>query len=144
MAIKVLTPIGTDGGITEELYIRISNYQINKQGSANFQLQLCLKEEDSKLNNMLPPIGGNFVRNTQIGDNLYIPLIKEVTVTRTGTRLVPIVDGGEAKSEEYSYTETQMVPDLSPLADTNLFTFAYSTLKAKIKGLFPAAKIVDC
>lgn len=161
MALKVLTPIGTDGGITEQLYIRISNYQFNKFGSASFNLQLFLKEEDSKHASMMP-FQGN-VRNNQIGEILYVPLQKEVVVTKTGVRPTVkevvhereiAVDGAEPiieefttyepSTEEYTWEEKTSVPDLSSLVGVDIFTFGYAKLKEKLEGLFPNVEILDC
>jgi hypothetical protein len=105
----------------------------------------------------------NTARNVAIGENLYVPLTKEVVVTKTGTRpsmkeLTKERDvstaGGEStvekytvmepSQEEYTYEEKTTVPDLSPLTDVDIFTFAYGELAKKLKVIFPGAKIVDC
>jgi hypothetical protein len=55
MAIKITAQIGTDLGITSEAYLRITNYQIQKGGFANFQTQLFLNEEAATSTSALYP-----------------------------------------------------------------------------------------
>ena len=47
MALKITTQIGTDKGITAEAYVRITNYQLNKFGSASFQIEIFQSEADA-------------------------------------------------------------------------------------------------
>lgn len=162
MGLLVKTQIGTDQGITDSLYIRIANYQINKQGSANFQLQLFMSKADATSQPGAMYMMGNTARNNAIGDSLNVPLTKEVSITRTGTRpasrevkheVVTTIDGVSTTSEtigweqyqeDYTWEEKTQVADLSPLVGVDIFTFAYGKLKEKLEGLFPGVEVVDC
>jgi len=161
MALKITAQIGTDKGITSEAYVRIADYQISKHGSANFRIELFQTQEDSvSTNNMysIPSIGGGQARNQQIGDNLWVPLTKEVESTRTvqknvelttpavldedGNVITPAIRNFEMQDVEETYTAT--VPDLTPLEDGTIFAFAYGKLKEKLVTLFGAENVVDC
>lgn len=167
MALKITKSIGTDKGITNEAYVRISDYQISKGGIANFRIQLFLNQsEATPIDNNMFSYEQNIARNQQIGDYLSIPLNKEVekTLTRkvfravetevTRTRTVVAEDGTES-TEEYTatefvntevdedYTVTVTVPDLSSAEGVDIFAFGYGHLKAKLVSLFTAAKVED-
>lgn len=168
MALKITTQIGTDKGITSEAYVRISDYQISKYGSASFRLELFQSQEDSIYTVNQPMMGGGTARNQQIGENLYIALTKEVEETVTVKRMVPIeveytedvlgapdADGNsttttvtktrvDMQEQDVEETITKTVPDLSTAESANVFEFGYGHLKAKLEGLFGADNIVDC
>lgn len=99
MALKITAQIGTDQGITNEAYVRIMSYQINKIGNAYFSIQLFKSEEDATEVSASGPLGivGPVARNAQIGDGLVVPMTKVITVTQTVKRSVP---------EEQEVTET--------------------------------------
>ena len=88
MALKINTQIGTDRGITSEAYVRIANYSIAKTGSAHFQLQLFLNKEEAVAINPQSPYMSSAV-NQQIGNNLYVSLLKEVATDVIQTRSMP-------------------------------------------------------
>lgn len=159
MAIKILAPIGTDRGITNEAYVRIADYQVSKYGSASFRIELFQAQADSVSTGMYPmPVGNGMARNQQIGDNLWVALTKEVEATRTVQRNVEVVTEAVLDSEgevitpasrtwemqdvEETYTAT--VPDLTALEDETIFEFAYGKLKVKLADLFGAGNVVDC
>jgi hypothetical protein len=168
MALKITTQIGTDQGITSEAYVRITNYELNKFGSASFRIELFQSEEEIVAGAEFGMRSyGNTARNQQIGEYLYVALTKEVeeTITRTRTIQVPVVtqneettvdvDGNpvtsivdvtnyEMQEEEYEETITKVVPDLSSAEEVDIFAFGYSHLKAKLVGLFGEANVVDC
>lgn len=168
MALKITKSIGTDKGITNEAYVRIADYQISKNGHANFRIQLFMSEaEAAPIPSSLGPMGGDQARNQQIGEYLSIPLTKEVEETKTRkvirsvetevTRTRPVVaEDGTESTEEYTatemvptevdeeYTVTNTVPDLSSAEGVDIFAFGYSHLKAKLVSLFTAAKVEDC
>ncbi len=65
MAIKVTTQIGTSGGITNQAYIRIGLYSIDKINSiVRFNLEIYNQESDKSNKD-------NMVTNKQIGSFVY-------------------------------------------------------------------------
>jgi len=172
MALKITSEIGTDQGITKQAYVRIVNYNINKTGNANFALQIFNSEAEATALSVGATLAGSFqngiAKNVQIGDNFNVALTKEVTESITVQRpvptevevteevLIPGVDGAESTTETVTKTIIQsvmtdvqesrvsVVPDLSPLAEIDIFTFAYGKLKEKLELAFGKGKVVDC
>jgi len=171
MALKITAQIGTDQGITSEAYVRIMTYQINKSGNAYFNIQLLKSEEDAIEVSASGPlaIAGQTARNAQIGDNLFVPMTKVITVTQTVKRSVPeeqqvtetitvppAEEGGEPTTQTVTRTQTvfvekdveesieKTVPDLSAAEGIDIFEFGYSKLKEKLVGLFGEESVVDC
>jgi len=165
MALKITTQIGTDKGITSEAYVRISDYRISKYGNADFRVELYMSENDiSELGRNPSPTMGT-ARNQQIGENLYIPMTKEVSNTTTVKQMVPVqvekefaigsndADGNpimetrmvtEMQEQDVEQTTVSIVPDMSQAEDVDIFAFGYGKLKAKLQGLFGEANVVDC
>lgn len=173
MALKITTQIGTDLGITSEAYVRITDYQISKQGSANFRIEIYQSQADMPTTTSVypTPVLGNVrstARNQQIGDNLYLSLTKEVEQVIVVRKLVPIeveedvttegpldesgnpttiiskVTRTQMQEQDVEETVKRIVPDLSTAEDIDIFKFGYSHLKTKLEGLFGAENIVDC
>lgn len=173
MALKILSPLGTDRGITSEAYVRIADYQISKYGSANFRIELFQSQDDSvSVSGGLPGMGGGFAsggpaRNQQIGENLYVPLTAQVEETTSVARMVPVevefteeVDGVdeegnptsttvtrtrvEMQEQMVDQTYTKTVADLSSAEGVDVFAFGYGHLRTKLEGLFGADNVVDC
>ena len=154
MAIKILTPIGTDYGIAQEAYVRIKEYNISKTGAINLQLEIFLSEEDFKK-------GSTPVRNRMIGDSLVLDLGHDEIVTETktimatpgsdtppptneeGLTIMPSVIA-EPVAETLTITTTVRVIDLSYLEQNSIFLFGYSKLKEKLVTLFNEDDIIDC
>lgn len=167
MALKITKSIGTDKGITNEAYVRIADYQISKNGYANFRIQLFMNAADAASSEPMMAMDGKIARNQEVGEYLSVQLTKEVeeTLTRkvikqvetevTKTRTITAEDGTETE-ETYTvmemvptevdeeYTMTKTVPDLSSAEGVDIFAFGYSHLKAKLAAAFTAAKVVDC
>jgi len=143
MALKITTQIGTDKGITSEAYVRISNYQLSKFGSASFQIEIYQSEEDSVSSLAATPgiIAGQ-ARNQQIGDTIYVQLTRQEE--RTTSYPTPGVDADGNPLPDRVETITVSVPDLSSAEGIDIFAFGYSHLKAKLVGLFGAENVVDC
>ena len=142
MALKITTQIGTDKGITSEAYVRIFDYQISKNGSANFRIELFQNEEDSVINGDYPGMNTSIARNQQIGENLYIYLnnqIEEQVLYPT-----PGLDEDGNPFTNRVETIIKTIPDLSSAQGIDIFTFGYSHLKAKLVDLFGAENVVDC
>lgn len=155
MAIKITKQIGTDLGITDEAYLRIVNYNIQKGGFAQFQTQLFLNEEAATEQSGLYPTpaatGGQIARNQQIGDYLSVDLRvpSESIVYRTVNMPSQSVDA--SGSITYTNVETQvsesvtvMVPDLTQAEASNIFEFGYNKLKEKIDTVLGTGSYVDC
>lgn len=167
MALKITKKIGTDQGITSEAYVRIVNYNINKNGIANFALQTFLTEADapSVFSNTPGAIGS--VRNNAIGDTFQTFLQKEVeekyTVMTPVAKEVEVeqvisitdVEGNPSTEtviqkvmqtvlEEVEQTRVALVPDLSLLAGQDIFQYAYGKLKEKLVAEFGATYVKDC
>lgn len=169
MALKITTQIGTDKGITSEAYVRIADYQISKSGSGNFRIEIYQSQADvpSATGSMSGSMVGS-ARNQQIGDNLWVPLTKEIDVVVTENRLVPVevqnevqvpgpldedgnpttvtqtVTSTEMQMQDVEVTVKRIVPDLSSAEDVDIFAFGYGKLKAKLVELFGANNVVDC
>jgi hypothetical protein len=154
MAIKITKQIGTDLGITNEAYLRITNYNVQKGGFANFQTQLFLDTEAATSSSNLyptPGMGGSIARNQQIGDNLNVDLrvASQSIVYRTVS--MPSQSIGESGSITYTNVETQvsesvtvMVPDFTQVEEANIFEFGYAKLKEKVDEVFGTGSYIDC
>lgn len=125
MAIKITSQIGTDKGITKEAYVRISEYQLSKYGSANFTIELYNSKEDADKVD-LKQFNSYLAKNSQIGDSLDVSLKKEVEVEIDGKVIV------------------QLVPDLSSAVGRDIFFFGYSHLKQKLIDIFGKSNVIDC
>jgi len=143
MALKITSQIGTDKGITSEAYVRISNYQLSKFGSANFQVEIFQSEEDATpAATAMPGMMAGQARNQQIGDNLYVPLTQQVEETISVPQYGNDEEGNPLPNVDQVITKT--VPDLSSAEGVDIFAFGYSHLKAKLVDLFGEENILDC
>ena len=143
MALKITSQIGTDKGITSEAYVRISNYQLSKFGSANFQVEIFQSEEDATpAATAMPGMTAGQARNQQIGDSLFVSLTQQVEETISVPQLGVDEDGNALPNVDQVITKT--VPDLSSAEGVDIFAFGYSHLKAKLVDLFGEDNIVDC
>ena len=170
MALKIQNEIGCDQGITDQAYIRINTYNIDKvNGNIDIHYSAYFNEEASKSMNIIDrPImnrGLNQpIRNNKIGDSLNIPLKKEVVQSVTTMQMQPVqkevisniettIDGVtttekkttmETVMEEVAVTNEvkTMVADMTLLDDVNVFAFCYDKLKQKL--LIDFNDIVDC
>jgi hypothetical protein len=143
MALKITSQIGTDKGITSEAYVRILNYQLSKFGSANFNLEIFLSEEDATLvGGSMPGMMAGQARNQQIGDAIYVQLTKQVEETISVPQPGLDIEGNPLPNVDQVITKT--VPDLSSAEGVDIFAFGYSHLKAKLVDLFGEENIVDC
>lgn len=165
MALKITSQIGTDKGITSEAYVRISDYRISKYGNAEFRIELYMSQDDipGSVTNTSPTLG--IAHNQQIGENLYVPMTKEISNTITVKQMIPVQverefptgsndeDGNpiietrmvtENQEQDVEQTVINIVPDMSQAEDIDIFAFGYGKLKAKLQGLFGEANVVDC
>lgn len=170
MALKITSEIGTDQGITNEAYVRIVNYNINKAGTANFALQLFNSEAAATASIFVnaPVTGAAVARNAQIGDTFTVQLTKEIASTQVVTKSIPTevevteevitpgAEGQEPTTELVTKTVIQsvlteveeptvkIVPDLSSLEGVDIFTFGYGKLKTRLEELFGEGNVVNC
>jgi hypothetical protein len=171
MALKILSQIGTDQGITSEAYLRIVNYSLSKQFcNADFKLQLFMSEADAKpAFKAMPYNPSNPEAKCQlIGDNLMVSFHKEIEVESECSKMVPkevekeetitITDPvtGESTTttntvivtemveEKYPCTQKVWVCDLTPVEGIDIFQLGYSKLKEKMIGIFGEDNVVDC
>jgi len=153
MAIKITKQIGTDLGITNEAYLRIVNYNIQKGGYANFQTQLFLNASDAtgSQSYLYPGMGGQTARNQQIGDHLNVDLRvpSESIVYRTITVPSQSVDASGSVTyvnveQQISESVTVMIPDFSQVEEANIFEFGYAKLKEKVAEVFGTGSYQDC
>lgn len=143
MALKITTQIGTDKGITSNAYVRISNYQLSKYGSANFQIELYQSEEDvPSQSGPYTPMTTGIARNQQIGEYISIQLTAQ-TERQVSYPVIGVDADGNALPDRVE-TITVSVPDLSSAEGVDIFAFGYSHLKAKLVDLFGEDNIVDC
>lgn len=139
MALKITTQVGTDKGITSEAYILISEYKILKYGLASFKIEIYQSEAEKNASNSVSILNDNKVKNQQIGTDLFVPLLKNISQTTSITNVN--TSGEEIITEEVIIVQ---VPDLSIANEVNIFTFGYSHLKAKLVDLFGEDNVVDC
>lgn len=144
MALKITTQIGTDKGITSEAYVRISDYQISKNGSAYFKIELFQNQEES-IPTQNSPLSNGYLssKNTAIGESLYVSLTNTITTNETVTHPTMNADGESIETTEVREI-TKVIPDLSSAQGVDIFTFGYTHLKAKLVDLFGAQNVVDC
>jgi hypothetical protein len=151
MAIKILTQIGTDSGITSEAYVRIHEYNISKSGAVNLQLEIYLSEDLR-----------NPVKNKSIGDSLVFDLSHNEIITEnkiiSATKgefspIPPINKEGltvmpeginELEENEVTIERIVKVIDLSELESKNIFEFGYEKLKSYLSLIYGKENIVDC
>lgn len=157
MGIKITKQIGTDRGITSEAYIRIVDYNFNKQGQANFRTELFLNKDVSKV-----PFG-NQANNTEIGSNFTMTFVKDAEITTTTKRMAEVEkdvlvpnatdDTGNPiesyvkqkfmEEQDVEETRTVKVPDMEQLAGKDIFEIGYKGLKEKLVQLFQEKYITD-
>jgi hypothetical protein len=151
MAVKIMVPVGTDLGITNEAYVRIADYNLSKNGGgANFRLEIFQSQEDVQASPGASMSMGRTARNQQIGETLYVSFWKTIETEVTKTRpTIPTMgtsgeSGSEPTMEEYQETVITSEIDFSAAEATNIFAFGYSELKKKLKTLFGDSNVVDC
>jgi hypothetical protein len=123
MALKITTQLSTDSGLTSEAYVRIVNYSLNKNGSAEFRLQLFKSQEDAATFSArsISAETHELCRNKEIGE--IDSNIKDETVIKTVKKTVP---------------------DFSKLVGVDIFTVGYNALKTKLVELYGQQNIVNC
>jgi hypothetical protein len=170
MALTITKQINTDAGDTSSAYIRIVNYSINKNGFAEFKLQLFKSKEDALKSTLMPGSIGSIdpCHNAEIGEGIMISLMKEVDQTILSKKLIqtevleevttmgPLDENGNSTTivstvpriqitdQEVETIVKRMVPDLSSLQGVDVFTVGYDYLRIKLGELYGIENIKDC
>ena len=156
MGLSIKTQIGTLDGLTSKAYVRIVNYNISKQGYANFTLETFMSKEDSIIGFSAesPSMIKRPTQSNQIGTDFRVSLTKEVSkvilVPGVVSREVSYTNAeGEVITETKDFNEmveqttTEQFPYINQLEDVSIFTFAYGKLKEKLQNEFGATKVID-
>jgi hypothetical protein len=143
MGLKINTTIGTDQGITSEGYVRITNYNINKNGNLDFRIELFISQDES---NILSDVN-NYRRvvpalNNEVGTMLSFRLTKVITTNKVIKKIIDDITG-EYIDTEVDEDSVEIKADLSLLNDVSIFTYAYAKLKEKLELSF-GDNIADC
>jgi hypothetical protein len=141
MGLKINTTIGTDQGITSEGYVRITNYNINKNGNLDFRIELFISQDES---NILSDVN-NYRRvvpalNNEVGTMLSFRLTKKNNNNKVIKKIIDDITGEYIDVDEDS---VEIKADLSLLNDVSIFTYAYAKLKEKLELSF-GDNIADC
>jgi hypothetical protein len=136
MGLKINTTIGTDQGITSEGYVRITNYNINKNGNLDFRIELFISQDES---NILSDVN-NYRRvvpalNNEVGTMLSFRLTKVITTNKVIKKIIDDITG-EYIDTEVDEDSVEIKADLSLLNDVSIFTYAYAKLKEKLELSF--------
>ena len=141
MAIKIAAQIGTSQGITDEAYVRIYRYVVDRnKGALELYVSVFKDEETARLletnisNRMGAPIQERFLAKVDA-----IPHWHSIPMTASITE---VIDGR-------SYQKT--VADFSSLQGADIFAQAYPLLKAKLAEdlkdrnvISSASELEDC
>jgi hypothetical protein len=146
MALKITTQLSTDSGLTSEAYVRIVNYSLNKNGSAEFRLQLFKSQEDAATFSArsISAETHELCRNKEIGEILHVFFLKEVDETVITTQEAPVAIDSNTKDETIIKTIKKTVPDFSKLVGVDIFTVGYNALKTKLVELYGQQNVVNC
>jgi methyl coenzyme M reductase subunit C-like uncharacterized protein (methanogenesis marker protein 7) len=136
MAFKINKAIGTDAGIITGAYVRISGYEIKKNGKVNFALDLFESKDATVLDlAYIPDIHPNKLQSKEVGLSLEVDMTHRVTYTKTITKQV---DGVDTEMEEEF---TKKVADLSVFESRTIFEVGYEKLGEKLSATFGAENI---
>lgn len=136
MAFKINKAIGTDAGIIIGAYVRISSYEINKNGRVNFIIDVFENKEASTTDSMhLPAINSNKLQSREIGLSLELDMTTRVKYKKMVTKQV---DGVDTELEEEF---VKKVADISVFEDRTIFDVGYEKLGEKLSGLYGAENI---
>lgn len=136
MAFKINKAIGTDAGIITGAYVRISSYEINKNGRVNFILDVFENKDASVIESpQLPTVHPNKLQSKEIGLCLELDMSEKVKYTKTITKQV---DGVDTEMEEEF---TKKVSDISVFENRTIFDVGYEKLGEKLSALYGAENI---
>lgn len=136
MAFQINTPIGTNEGIVTGAYVRISGYNINKNGDVVFIIDIFKDKDSTEVEtSYVPVIHPNKIQSKEIGISLDVKMTKRITYTKIITKQV---DGVDTEMEE---TFTKTVSDLSAFETKTIFEVGYEKLGEKLTALYGAENI---
>jgi len=131
MAFKINIPIGTNEGIVTGAYVRISGYDVNKNGNVVFVIDVFKDEDSSKHDTAyIPVIHPNKLQSKEIGISLDVKMTKRIQYTKMITKQV---DGIDTQMEETFYKN---VSDLSIFEAKSIFEVGYEKLGEKLASLY--------
>ena len=131
MAFKINTPIGTNEGIVTGAYVRISGYDVNKNGNVVFIIDI-FKDKESSMHETayIPVIHPNKLQSKEIGISLDVKMTKRIQYTKMITKQV---DGVDTEMEEEF---TKKVADISTFESKTIFEVGYEKLGEKLSALY--------
>jgi hypothetical protein len=160
MALKITKQIGTNQGITNEAYVRIEQYNVDKaNGNLNINTSMYLNETTavsaSKTEYNVwnsPMMGMSTAQNVNYPTSYSFPLTSSVTTTELtytpSYSVEPPVSGSAGIVTTIMITGsmdvTKYLIDLSSIHDNNIFAVAYPLLKTQLEAIAGSGKVVDC
>lgn len=136
MAFKINKAIGTDAGIVKGAYVRISGYEIKKNGKVNFVLDLFESKDATVLDlPYIPEIHPNKLQSKEVGLSLEVDMTYRVKYTKTITKQV---DGIDTEMEEEF---TKKIVDISVFENKTIFEVGYEKLGEKLATTFGSENI---
>lgn len=171
MGLLINTQIGTDRGITDEGYIRIESFEMDRRkGDMIVRTKLFLSET-AALDSATPKYDelgagmneGDFARNINIPEYFRFPMTSSAIFTRSldidveasesYEEEVPTLDGsGSEVITKWRYFMTMSadiqeysasVVDFSPITGSTVYEFAYPLIKYHLEQQFGEGSIVD-
>lgn len=136
MAFQINTPIGTNDGIVTGAYVRISSYNISKNGDVVFIIDIFKDKDSTEVEtSYVPVIHPNKIQSKEIGISIDLKMTNRVEYTKTITKQV---DGVDTEIEE---TFAKRVSDLSAFETKTIFEVGYEKLGEKLASLYGAENI---
>jgi hypothetical protein len=136
MAIKIKIPIGTNQGIVTNAYVRLSSYNISKDGKGVFTIDIFKDKESTAVEtSYIPPIHPNKLESKEIGVSLNIKLEKRIEYKKLTTKLV---DDIPTEVEDTFYKKEA---DLSIFETKTIFEFGYEKLNELLSNLYGAENL---
>lgn len=171
MGLVINTQIGTDRGITEEGYIRIESFDMDRRkGDMIVRTKLFLSEADAsetatpKYDELGAGMNeGNFARNVNIPEYYRFPMTSsamftrsldiEVEASESYEEEVPTLDGSGSEmitkwrhfmtmSADIQHYSASVV-DFSPITGSTIYEFAYPLIKYNLEQSFGEGNILD-
>lgn len=136
MAFQINKPIGTSDGIVDNAYVRISGYDINKNGNVVFIIDIFKDKASTEAETAyVPAIHPNKLQSKEIGISLDVKMTSTVKYTKTITKQV---DGVDTEMQE-EFTKT--ISDLSVFESKTIFEVGYEKLAEKLASIYGAENI---
>lgn len=161
MALRIKTPIGTDRGLANYAYVRISEYRLLKTGECIFDIHIYKTKDQAILaDSNIATYGvanGLTCFSQEIGKEIKVDLrreiIKTVTVPKEMPRTVQVqrtigtrtytTTENIIETVPHTYETTLKIPDWSQAQNHNIFEFGYAKLKDRLIQLYGEENIED-